>query len=72
MRTAFTILFMLVCLNCLGQEKQFKEYKTGELRFKLTIPYFNYISVYPEKLFRESKFGFFGESLGLEYSYKKK
>ena len=62
---------MLVCLNCLSQEKQFREYQTGELRFKLTIPYFNHISVYPEKLFKENKFGFFGESLGLEYSYKK-
>ena len=62
---------MLVCLNCLSQKKQFREYQTGELRLKFTIPFLNHIALHPDKLFKENKFGFLGEALGFEYNYKK-
>ena len=61
---------MLVCLNCFSQKKKFREYQTGELRLKFTLPYINHIALHPDKLFKENRFGFLGEALGFEYNYK--
>jgi hypothetical protein len=71
MRITFSAILILNCFTCLSQDKQFREFRPGELSFKLAIPYINHIALHPDKLFRESKFGFIGEALGFEYNYKK-
>ena len=71
LRTTFLAILILIYLNSISQTKQFGEYQNGEMRLKITLPFFNHIALHPDKLFRESKFGFLGEALGIEYNYIK-
>lgn len=66
-----TFLFLLLTSNVFGQGKLDK-YDKGEFRLKLGLPYFNYLYLQPDNEDIINRFGFIGESIGLEYSFNDK
>lgn len=71
MRTAFLFLLLTVHSLTFGQNKKFKEYQKGDFRLDLKLPWVNHLSLNPGRQFKESRFGFVGEGLGIEYNYTK-
>jgi hypothetical protein len=66
------VSFLLWFLSAVayGQNKKLKEFQTGDFRLDLKLPYFNHLALHPDRQFRESRFGFIGEGIGVEYSYR--
>ena len=72
MRTACLCLLCLLYYHCHGQNKKIQGFQKGDFRLSLKLPYFNHLSLHPAKQFRESRFGFIGEGLGVAYSFQEK
>ena len=72
MRTACLCVLCLLFFHCYGQNKKIPGFLKGDFRLSLKLPYFNHLSLHPAKQFRESRFGFIGEGLGVAYSFEEK
>jgi len=68
MKHALFITLIFIAQNLIAQ-KNFDEYKKGEFRLKLGLPYINHLNLNPNDIISINKAGFLGESIGLEYSY---
>ena len=62
------LILILVNSGTLTAQKNAEPYDKGEYRLKIAFPYFNYLTINPIDETRSCKFGFLGESLGIEYS----
>lgn len=71
---AFDVLlvFLLATTSTtiVAQRKDIQPYLKGDARIAIKLPHINYLSFYPNKEFRDSKFGFNGYGIGFGYSYK--
>ena len=72
MRTVFLFLILTICTLVFGQNRKIKEFQKGDFRLNLKLPWFNHLSLNPGKQFKESRLGFVGEGLGIEYNYGKR
>lgn len=71
MRVAFLYILSTFGSLVFGQTKEINDYKKGDFRLDLKLPWLNHLSLNPERQFKESRFGFVGEGLGIEYNYTK-
>lgn len=71
MKNIILLILFFVSLNLTAQNK-LEEFKKGEFRLKLGLPYLNHLNLKPNNNIKVNKFGFIGESAGLEYSYSDK
>lgn len=70
-RTIFLFILLTFCSIAFGQNRKINEFQKGDYRLDLKLPWVNHLSLNPERQFKESRFGFIGVGLGVEYSYSK-
>ncbi|MES2827930.1 MAG: hypothetical protein V4687_07240 [Bacteroidota bacterium] len=53
----------------LSAQNDVQPFQKGDFRIDLKLPHINYLTLNPDRTFRDDKFGFNGYGLGVEYSY---
>lgn len=71
MRAIFLVLLLIGYSLGFAQDKKIKEYQKGDFRLDLKLPWVNHLLLHPGKQFKESRLGFVGQGLGIEYNYAK-
>jgi len=66
---SLVFLLFLSMTNLLIAQKSVKPFKSGDFRLDLKLPHFNYLTLNPNKEFKDAEFGFNGYGLGFEYNY---
>ena len=73
MKKIIWILYLtLIPTLCFGQKRDFIPFKENDIRLNLKLPHINYLSLNPNREFKDSKFGYNGYGIGLEYSYSER
>ena len=68
MRNVILFILIFASLNLTAQRK-LEDFKKGEFRLKLGLPYLIHLLLKPSETITVNKVGFLGENIGLEYSY---